>query len=230
VLETQPTNDGKICVLVSGGLDSCVLVDSMSKLFSEVQPLYIEEGLYWESAEMHWLEKFLAQVASKVISPLKQISLPIKDVYIDHWSASGDNVPDYQSDDREVYLPGRNLLLLSKTAVFCALNQIPLVALGILKGNPFTDSTPPFFQMFTESARIALNMPFQVFTPFSGYSKPDVIELGRHLPLHLSFSCVHPIGVLHCGTCNKCRERRHSFKRASVEDKTEYSISLPLVD
>jgi 7-cyano-7-deazaguanine synthase len=103
------------------------------------------------------------------------------------------------------------------------MNQIPTVALGLLKGNPFSDSSPNFLKRFSENAELALGMPLQILTPFSDYSKPEVIALGRHLPLHLSFSCIHPIGVLHCGACNKCAERRRSFKIAKVEDRTEYS-------
>jgi 7-cyano-7-deazaguanine synthase len=213
---------------VSGGLDSSVLVARMAELYSEVYPVYVRGGLLWEPVEIHWIERFFDQLDSGAILPLKQIALPIQDIYDGHWSTTGKKIPDYRSDDLEVYLPGRNLLLLSKTAVFCALNQIPTVAMGLLKGNPFSDSSPNFLKRFSENAEMALGMPLEILTPFSDYSKPDVIELGRHLPLHLSFSCIHPIGVLHCGACNKCAERRKSFKIAKVEDMTEYSTSPPL--
>ena len=230
MLKTESRRSSKICVLVSGGLDSCVLVAKMAELFSEVHPVYVEEGLLWESAELHWLEKFLVRLDSRAIWPLKPIALPVQDIYdYGHWSTTGKDIPDHRSDDREVYLPGRNLLLLSKTAVFCALNQIFVVAMGLLKGNPFPDSTPDFLKHFAKNAETALGKPLQILTPFSEYSKSDVIELGRHLPLHFSFSCIHPVGLLHCGACNKCAERRRSFKIAKVEDLTEYS-QAPLLD
>jgi 7-cyano-7-deazaguanine synthase len=31
--------------------------------------------------------------------------------------------------------------------------------------------------------------------------------------------------VLHCGACNKCRERREAFAAAGVEDRTTYATS-----
>ena len=200
----------------------------MAELYSEVYPVYVRGGLLWEPVEIHWIERFFDRLDSGAILPLKQIALPIQDIYDGHWSTTGKEIPDFRSDDEEVYLPGRNLLLLSKTAVFCALNHIPTVAMGLLKGNPFSDSSPIFLKRFSENAEMALGMPIEILTPFSGYSKPDVIALGRHLPLHLSFSCIHPIGVLHCGACNKCAERRRSFKIAKVEDMTEYSATPPL--
>ncbi len=200
----------------------------MAELHSEVYPVYVRSGLLWEPVEIYWIEKFFNRLGSGSILPLKQIALPLEDLYGGHWSTTGNETPDYRSDDLEVYLPGRNLLLLSKTAVFCAMNQIPTVAMGLLKGNPFSDSSPNFLKRFAENAELALGMPLQILTPFSNYSKPDVIALGRHLPLHLSFSCIHPIGDLHCGACNKCAERRRSFKIAKVEDRTEYSATPPL--
>lgn len=225
LLETGSRRRDKICVLVSGGLDSCVLAARIAEVYHEVHPVYVEGGLRWETVEIYWLKRFLEKLNFEAILPLRQIALPMQDIYNGHWSTTGNAVPDHHSDDKEVYLPGRNLLLLSKTAVFCSLNQIPAVAMGLLKGNPFADSTPGFLNRFAENAEMALGMALQIVTPFSEYSKSDVIALGRHLPLHLSFSCLHPVGILHCGACNKCAERRRSFKIAQVEDKTEYSIA-----
>ena len=227
--KTGNRSSERICVLVSGGLDSCALAVKMAESFEEVYPVYIEEGLLWESIELHWLGKFLARLDCPGILPLKQIALPIRDLYNAHWSTTGEHIPDFHSSDHEVYLPGRNLLLLAKTAVYCALNQISIIAMGLLKGNPFSDSTPAFLKYFAETAGIALGQSLRILTPFSEYSKSEVIALSRDLPLHLSFSCIHPVGLLHCGVCNKCAERRRSFKVAEVEDITEYS-ALPRLE
>jgi 7-cyano-7-deazaguanine synthase len=102
------------------------------------------------------------------------------------------------------------------------LNQIPSAALGPLAGNPFADSTPEFFLRFGEMASLALGFAFKVETPFAKLTKAEVIRLGRHLPLELSFSCIQPAGLEHCGACNKCAERRRSFREANIADKTHY--------
>jgi len=49
--------------------------------------------------------------------PLVVMNSPITDVYGSHWSVSGREVPDERSADDAVYLPGRNLLLLSMPSV-----------------------------------------------------------------------------------------------------------------
>ena len=223
--QPKPT---KVCVLVSGGLDSCVLAAVLCQKFREVYPVYVRNGLVWEAAELHWVRRFLSALACKTIRPTKEILLPLKDIYKSHWSTTGNRVPDYRSQDRDMYLPGRNLILLTKTALYCALNQLPLIALGPLKGNPFPDSTAHFFTKFQELARQALTFNVRIITPFSRLSKADVIQLGRNLPLHLTFSCVRPIHRTHCGACNKCAERRRSFLRAGIEDRTRYHSLPPL--
>ncbi len=214
-------------MLLSGGLDSCVLAALAQRYAHEVSPVYTRSGLVWEEAELHWLYRILQELSTPRLLRLKVIDLPVSDVYGSHWSLTGAQVPGYASNDSEVYLPGRNLLLLSKTVLFCAMKCIQLVMLGTLKGNPFPDSTPEFFSRFSDLANQALGTSFRILTPFASLSKEAVISLGKDLPLHLSFSCISPVGLMHCGHCNKCGERRRSFRLAGILDQTEYySISV----
>ncbi|MBI3291665.1 MAG: 7-cyano-7-deazaguanine synthase [Elusimicrobia bacterium] len=213
-------------VLVSGGLDSAVLVAELAKQAKPVVPIYLRGGLRWESVELWWLRRFLRAVSRDGIAPLVTLHLPLGDAYRDHWSLNGGPVPDARSSDQAVYLPGRNLLLCGKAAVFCALRGIPQLALGLLHGNPFADSTPAFFVAFEQAATQALGQPVTFLTPFARLSKPQVIRLGRRLPLALTFSCLNPRGRFHCGVCNKCEERRQAFRAARMKDPTEYRREL----
>ena len=45
----------------------------------------------------------------------------------------------------------------------------------------------------------------------------------KHLPLHLTLTCISPRDGLHCGVCNKCNERRMAFKQAEIEDGAAYA-------
>jgi 7-cyano-7-deazaguanine synthase len=47
--------------------------------------------------------------------------------------------------------------------------------------------------------------------------------LFRMQPFHLSFSCLQPHGLRHCGRCNKCAERQLAFRKAGVPDPTTYA-------
>jgi 7-cyano-7-deazaguanine synthase len=210
-------------VLASGGLDSAVLLGELARTHRRVFPVFVRMGLRWEATELYWLRRFLKQLDSPRVQPLHIFDLPIDDVYENHWSLTGKRVPGARSADQAVYLPGRNLLLLSKTAVFCALHHIPTIALAPLDANPFPDATPAFFRRFEETVSRSLSHPIRVITPFRRLSKPQVIQRGAHLPLHLTFSCIAPRGCLHCGQCNKCAERKRAFREAGVPDLARYA-------
>jgi len=211
-----------ICVLVSGGADSAVLLCEMAKTYRKAVPLFIRNGHLWEEAELYWLGRFLKAAAHPAIKPLQILALPMEDVYHTHWSMTGREVPDYASTCVDVYLPGRNLILLSKTAVFCALNDIHAVALGPLKTNRFADSSPAFFEGLRKVAELALSTRLEILAPFSDKNKHEILRMGRELPLELTFSCLNPVENRHCGACNKCAERIEAFSEAGMPDRTVY--------
>ncbi len=224
-----------ICVLVSGGLDSDVLLAEAAKKYRRVWPVYIRQGLTWEDVELHWLHRFLLSFRRKPestidpgfrrgdIMPLTILSVPMADLYGAHWSTGKRPVPGARSPDQAVYLPGRNMALSVKAAVFAAMKKVPVLALGSLDHNPFPDASPRFFKTWGKALGAGLGTGLKVIAPYRRLSKADVVRRGARLPLHLSFSCISPKGKLHCGRCNKCAERRRAFKAAKVEDRTVYA-------
>jgi 7-cyano-7-deazaguanine synthase len=212
-----------VCALVSGGLDSCVMLAELARRYRKVYPVFIRYGLVWETTELRHLRKFLRSAKIPRVHPLTVLNLPARDLYGTHWSTTGRNVPHARTPDKAVYLPGRNLLLLSKAAVFCALNKIDTIAVGSLDHNPFPDATPRFFREFATVASKALNSRVKVIAPFRALSKEQVVRRGKSLPLHLSFSCIAPRHGVHCGRCNKCGERQQAFLAANVIDRTKYA-------
>jgi 7-cyano-7-deazaguanine synthase len=219
-----PRHDEAVCVLTSGGLDSGVLIAELCKEYREVQPVYVRCGLFWEQAERHWLRRFLRKlhVTHRHIQPLKTLSMDLREIYGEHWSLTGSNVPDYHSDDFEVYLPGRNIILLAKTAVYCVLRGIGTIATAPLSANPFPDGTRQFYAHMQDVLSEGMAMPLAIRTPFRQMSKAEVIAIGRDLPLDLTFSCICPKDRLHCGECGKCAERIKAFQAAGIEDHTTY--------
>ena len=216
--------DRELVVLASGGVDSAILVADQAGRGHVVHPVYIRFGLTWERVEEEHLRRFLGAIADRPgIRPLTVLELPICDVYGTHWSVSGTNTPDDTTPDEAVYLPGRNLLLLAKTTVWCALHGIGRIALGTLRGNPFADSRPEFLSGMAGLAGLALDRQLAVVTPFAGMTKAEVLAIGHGLPLEHTFSCVAPVGNEHCQSCNKCAERRKAFAEAGLVDRTTYA-------
>lgn len=210
-------------VLLSGGLDSAILLCMLLSRAVPVQPFYVRFGLRWEAAELRAVGRFLAAVASPRLAELLVFDQPVADLYGPHWSLTGEGVPDAGTPDDAVHLPGRNLLLILKPALWCQQRGIRQLALAPLAGNPFHDATPAFYLALQEALCRAGGAPFELLVPFRQLTKKQVMDIGRHDPLHLTFSCIDPVGDQHCGRCNKCHERREAFRLAGMVDPTGYA-------
>jgi 7-cyano-7-deazaguanine synthase len=211
-----------LAVLISGGLDSAILVGEALRAGTVVYPIYVRCGLSWETVELQHLRRYLEAVQTANLQPLTILEMPVRDLYGEHWSTTGRGVPNAASPDAAVFLPGRNVLLLAKAVLWCHLHGVPAVALAPLESNPFPDATPAFFANYLNAVNQAVGGSVKVWLPYLGLTKSAVMQRGRGLPLGLTFSCIHPIDGRHCGACNKCAERHRAFADADMPDPTIY--------
>ena len=214
--------DTPVAVLLSGGLDSSILVAVLLERGFSVVPLYVRSRLFWEAAEQQAVTRGMAALRSTRLQQLVTLEQPVHDVYGEHWSMTGKGVPAAAADDADVRLPVRNGLLTFKAGLWCSLNQVPQLALGPLKGSPFCDASAEFFQSMEQMFRLSGMTKLRIFTPFAELEKQQVMQLGANLPLHLTFSCMAPQDGRHCGECNKCAERQAAFHVAGRQDLTAY--------
>ncbi|HUT13394.1 MAG TPA: 7-cyano-7-deazaguanine synthase [Thermoguttaceae bacterium] len=212
-----------IGLLLSGGVDSCILLAHLLESGRRVRPFYVRSQLAWQREEMLAVERFLQATASPHLEDLVILDLPLRDLYGDHWSVTGCGVPDAVSADDAVYLPGRNVLLIVKAAIWCRLHGLDELALAVLRSNPFSDATPEFFDGFESALDCATGGRVRIVRPFARLDKRQVMDLGRGQPLELTFSCIAPVAGDHCGQCNKCAERQAAFRRIGAEDPTRYA-------
>ena len=227
-------------VLLSGGLDSAVLVAEEAAR-AEVQPVYVSVGLAWEDAERAVVSALLASPTfTGRVRPLVTLTVEMRDVYAaTHWAVEG-HPPGYHTADEEVYLPGRNIILLGKAGVYCAAAQLDRLVLGTLAHNPFPDATPEFRVAIARALSLGLAHRLEIDAPYAGVSKAEVIRRGVTLavPLELTLSCMNPqqssvashqssvedAGLpIHCGVCSKCRERHDAFLENAMTDPTHYA-------
>lgn len=214
-----------LAVLVSGGIDSAVLLAEAVRVYPAVHPLFIRTGLVWEAAELAHLHRFLAVIHTPALLPLRILEQPVRDLYGDHWSVTGVDVPPAGTPDEDVYLPGRNVLLLSKSLLWCHLHDVPAVAMAPLAANPFPDATDEFIRDYTSAVNRAVEGAVRVLRPYAHLHKPEVLKRAAGLPLEHTFSCIRPSTGRHCGRCSKCHERQVGFRDAGIKDPTEYTDS-----
>jgi 7-cyano-7-deazaguanine synthase len=214
-------------LLLSGGLDSAILAGQLLDRGWHVVPIYVRSGCVWEQHEIAAVRRFLSAIDRSRLDGLIQLDLPLADLYGDHWSITGLNVPDDTTPDHAVFMPGRNPLMLIKPVLWCQMHGIGQLALATLANNPFVDATTGFFASFEEMIHQATGGQVQIARPFARMLKRQVMELGRHLPLELTFSCLAPVDGLHCGLCNKCAERHLAFRQLEIDDPTRYCSAAP---
>lgn len=203
-------------VLCSGGLDSAVLLADELSQGGRVQPIHIRCGLAWEDAEGRVIARLLSAPPFANRTPeLVTLSVTTLDLYPDqHWAILG-TPPAFDTPDEDVYLEGRNLLLISKAAVWCRRHGVHRLALASLAGNPFPDATPAFFAAMAQAASLGLDHPIEVVAPYLTWTKHEVARRGLALgvPLALTLSCMNPgVGDVPCGACSKCREREDALR------------------
>jgi 7-cyano-7-deazaguanine synthase len=218
--ESEPA---QAAVLFSGGVDSAILVAKLLTDGWRVVPIYVRTDCTWQDCELHAARRFLDAINRPNLGRLVELEMPLRDLYAGHWSMTGRGVPDRKTSDAAVFLPGRNPLLLIKPVLWCQGNGVRQLALATLASNPFGDATPEFFAKFQEVMTDATGRPIEIVRPFENLSKRAVMQLGRQLPLGLTFSCLAPVNGVHCGRCNKCAERQAAFAHLASGDPTTYA-------
>src|SRR5215831_2114857 len=97
-----PPSPQGVAVLASGGLDSAILVGELTRGGFIVHPLYVRHGLSWEAEELRHLHRFLEAIPPSNLQPLHVLEMPVGDLYGQHWSITGRDVPDARSADEAV--------------------------------------------------------------------------------------------------------------------------------
>jgi len=212
-------------VLFSAGLDSAVLLAAAAQQ-EPVVPIYVSVGLAWEAEEQAMAARLFASGAYRGrVRPLVALRFDMRDVYpASHWAILGEP-PAFDTPDEDVYIEGRNVVLICKACVYMARHGLTRLLIGTLANNPFPDASAAFFEAMGRAVSMGLGARIVVETPFAGLHKVEVVRRGLELgvPLELTLSCMRPSHGLHCGLCSKCRERRDAFLEAGVEDPTKYA-------
>lgn len=214
-----------VAVLVSGGLDSAALLASLA-VDGPVVPIYVSCGLAWEEAERAAVVELSAVLAARSLRPLIEFAMPLQDLYGDHWSVRGQDVPGATTPDEAVGLLGRNAVLAIKPLLWCAREGVGSLAIASLAGNPFEDASPAFFRQFADVMSTAAGSRVRLIAPFRDHTKAELIRGAEPAVLAASMSCLAPVKRAsvwwHCGACNKCAERQRAFRDTGVPDPSRY--------
>lgn len=193
----------KVTVLLSGGIDSSVLLALLNNYGLECTPIFIDYGQV--TAEKEYMSAL--EISKRMELDLEIISAP----EISKISVNQLTNPEISQNP---FYPNRNLLLLTLGSIYAYENKQQGIAIGAIKALgtiPFPDINHEFFEKFSDMVSYSLNYELSILTPFIDMSKKEVVEIGKKLgvPLESTYSCL--VNNKPCEKCESCLSRKEAL-------------------
>jgi len=192
-------------LLCSGGLDSTTLAYWLRERGVSFVPLFLDYGQHCAHTERSRLARVLPEDAASRV-----VTVDVSDVYRGTESRliSEPNLWHEEVEDKDLYLPYRNLFMLTAGAAYAQARGIGKVYAAFINSSHAReiDCSAAFFNslgdLLKDYGAIEIEMPFREM------SKKEVAQLGISLgaPIALTFSCQLSSSTP-CGACPNCVER-----------------------
>ncbi len=225
-------NHGAAVVLLSGGMDSSVLVHHVAQRLGR-RPVH---ALSFDYGQRHRRE---LEAASWQARAARAATHHVVDVSFlaDLVSAGttlvrgGGEVPDLDTldpatlDQPPTYVPNRNMVLLSLAAAYAEAQGVRDVFYGAQAHDEYGywDCTRDFLDRLNATLALNRREAVTIHAPFIDLRKEMLVTIGGELGVDFShtWSCYRG-GETACGTCPTCRERLKAFADASMKDPLKY--------
>ena len=203
-------NTVKSILLASGGLDSTTLAYWLRQKKIPFTPLFIDYGQHCAVTEHRTLAAVLPKNDSRRIETIN-----IGDIYRGSHSLliREVNLWKHKTKAADLYLPYRNLLLLSAGAAFAQSRGASYLYAAFINSNHAKelDCSTNFFdelsKVLREYGSVTIRMPFRKL------SKRQVTNIGLKLrvPVASTFSC-QAASAVPCGACPNCVDRLDALR------------------
>lgn len=216
-------------VLVSGGMDSAVVLAKVVEEFDDVLALSISYGQKHRKESNH---AFL--LAEHYEIEFRQVKIPnifgqestIMDGGPANPRCSYDELSKAEGPS-PTYVPFRNANFLSVATTVALVEEASWVYAGMhsedARNWAYPDCTPEFIGAMANAIRVGTYDKVRLVTPLQWMTKAEVVEMGTYLqvPFNLTMSCYEGFEPA-CGTCPTCVSRKAAFKQAEVTDPIAY--------
>ena len=200
----------RVMVVLSGGIDSAVLLYHLKQQGHEVRSLCVDYG------QRHHTEvTCAAALAVAAQTDHQTVTVPgLADIWRGTALINDKVAPSVST----WFVPNRNMILLSIAIGHALASGFDAVAYGAHRNDVYPDSREEFAQAMDEAARVCDWKGVRLLRPFMDKSKSEIIALGDNLgvPWDLTWSCYTPGPP--CLECAACIERQEAFEDARVVD------------
>ncbi len=200
----------KVVLLLSGGIDSTVLLYYLKSLGHEVSAVTFDYG------QKNWKEiKMVKLLAEKTQTPLKIFKIR----NLSELAKSSLLGKEPASPNQTFFVPGRNAIFLSLATAYAQSIGAEEVVYGstLEDYNDYPDCRPEFVENFSKAMEVAYGV--KVSAPFINKSKSEIVKIGKELGVDfkLTWSCYYS-GRKHCGKCPACLKRKKAFEENGILD------------
>jgi 7-cyano-7-deazaguanine synthase len=213
-------------LLLSGGLDSSVLLYHLRAEGSEIRALSVN----YEQRHKKELDAASALAARVGVEHRIADLSSVADLLTGSALTSpGIAVPLGHYEDetmKQTVVPNRNMILLSLATGWAVSTRSDAVAYAAHNGDHaiYPDCRAEFADTMAQAIALCDWHPVALRRPFVDFSKADIVRRGAELgvPFELTWSCYQG-SEIHCGQCGTCVERREAFELAGIADPTPYA-------
>jgi 7-cyano-7-deazaguanine synthase len=221
----------KVCVLLSGGMDS------VSALYDAMRSHEVVGCLSFDYGAKHNHKEIPFAIWHSEKNNIKHhtVSLGFVDeLFKSDLLKSGGDIPEghYEEDNmKSTVVPFRNGIMLSIAAGFAESEEAEGLVIAAHSGDHaiYPDCREDFMKSMGDAIRSGTYVGIELLRPFISMRKEDIAKRGDDLGVDFSktWSC-YKGGEIHCGKCGTCVERREAFMIAGLADPTEYLDAGPL--
>jgi 7-cyano-7-deazaguanine synthase len=220
----------KAIILLSGGMDSAVVLAIAKDLGFNLYALHLNYGQRTQDAELKAFEKLCEYYSVKEklivdINYLTQIggsSLTDSKIQIQDAQINSQDIPN-------TYVPFRNANILAIATSWAEVIGAEALFIGAnqIDSSGYPDTRDEFFKSYEKMIDLGTKptTKIKIFTPIIQMTKKEIVEQGQKLnvPFELTWSCYRESEIA-CGTCDSCVLRLKGFKDAGLTDPIPYKI------
>jgi len=215
----------KVCVLLSGGMDSVTVLYEALRSHEVVACLSFDYGSKHNAKEI----PFAKLHAERNGLVHHTVSLDFMDrLFQSDLLRSGGEIPEghYAEESmKQTVVPFRNGILLAVATGFAESVDADGVVIAAHSGDHaiYPDCREPFMRAMGEAMRHGTYADIELLRPFIDLDKAEIAKRGVELGIDFAetWSC-YKGGDVHCGVCGTCVERREAFVLAGLADPTRY--------
>ncbi len=221
----------KTLVLLSGGMDSVTALYWAAQEHEVVGTVSFDYGSKHNAKELPMAQWHAKQLGVKH----DVIALDfMNQLFASDLLQSGGDIPDghYAEESmKRTVVPFRNGIMLAIACGLAESREADALVIAAHSGDHaiYPDCREPFMEAMAEAMKQGTYAGIGLLRPFMNGDKTEIARRGHAMGVNygMTWSC-YKGGVIHCGTCGTCVERREAFILAGIEDPTVYESLEPL--